>query len=408
MNDSRPATNQGELRAIRDSQGRIVAEVNLASADVTTRRRGELVTFNAITGLVTFPPVERLVRSPPEEFAKPAGKQGGGGAGDITWVTINGAHIPIGADRKAVGGAGGALTPSGAGTAGTVHSSRLYGPVPMRPATEAERKALKVPPAYTDVHVPTEEGAPLLYKAKTPTGDDKQVPSPHAKAAADVAKFQRVQALHRALPALREKWATEIASGGANAHQALALRLIAQTGFRNGGEDAATAIREKNPETGKRETVGSAPTFGASTLRTEHAQAEGDRVSFDFPGKGGKRQQHTVTDPVLAVHVAARKAGGHDTLFDTTAPKTLAYLQRSSGEQFKVHDLRTRHATATAVLAMKRIDAAGKTPRTAAELEARIREVSRVAASRIGDTEKVARESYVNPEVFLRWQSGLK
>lgn len=40
------------VRAIRDSQGRIVAEVNTETADVRTIRRGEVVEFNARTGEV--------------------------------------------------------------------------------------------------------------------------------------------------------------------------------------------------------------------------------------------------------------------------------------------------------------------------------------------------------------------
>lgn len=47
-----PQPNSGQVRTIRDSRGRIVAEVDTRTADVRTIRRGELIEFNAKTGEV--------------------------------------------------------------------------------------------------------------------------------------------------------------------------------------------------------------------------------------------------------------------------------------------------------------------------------------------------------------------
>lgn len=47
-----PKPQSGEVRTIRDSRGRIVAEVDTRTADVRTIRRGEVVEFNAKTGEV--------------------------------------------------------------------------------------------------------------------------------------------------------------------------------------------------------------------------------------------------------------------------------------------------------------------------------------------------------------------
>jgi hypothetical protein len=44
--------NRGEVRTIRDSQGRKVAVVDTRTGTVTVRQRGEAVEFNARTGQV--------------------------------------------------------------------------------------------------------------------------------------------------------------------------------------------------------------------------------------------------------------------------------------------------------------------------------------------------------------------
>lgn len=307
---------------------------------------------------------------------------------------------------------GGQWVAAGGGTAGIVNT-RQYGPVSMREATAEDRKRLGIPPGYTDARVADKEDAPLQWTAVAATGKVKYGYSTEHVGEASVAKFERVKAVHEKLPGMRAEWDREIAGGGKNAHEALALRLISQAGFRNGGDEAQTGIIRRDAE-GKpvKDAQGKTikdylPTYGASTLLTSHARTEGDRIHFDFVGKSGVRQRHSLTDPVLAAHIRARQAEGHTTLFDTSDARTRDYLKKTSGEDFKVHDLRTRHATATAAAVMGRIDQRGEAPQTAKEYAKQRQRALKIAARRIGDSVTVAEKNYVDPHVFGRWEAGL-
>lgn len=304
---------------------------------------------------------------------------------------------------------------SGGGSAGHVDTKK-YGRVSLRAATDEERKTYGIPPAYTDVKVADliSEGSPLMWTAKARNGDTKYQYSAAHTEEADAAKFERVKSLHGVAVAARNQWHEEIASNGKDKHSALALRLVEQTGFRNGGDDAATEIirRDANGDPVKdadgKIIKDRTPTYGASSLLTSHAKADGNRVHFDFVGKSGVRQRHSVTDSVIADHVRAQQAAGATRLFETNDAKTRAYLKKSSGGDYKVHDLRTRMATMTAATVMERIDARGETPKTESELKTQRGRAIAIAARRIGDSVGVAEEKYVDARLFDRWRVGIK
>lgn len=289
---------------------------------------------------------------------------------------------------------------------GSVINTRQYGPVSMRPATDADRKAAKIPPGYTNPRVPVHPDAPIRWQATGPNGKVKTEYSAEHNGQQAAAKFERGRQFNEAVGPASVKWSQEISQGGPNAHQALALRLMHRTGFRNGGDDAQTAIRQKGPD-GKPVVVGHQKTYGASTLLTSHAKVDGDRVHFDFIGKEGVRQRHTVQDPLIARHVRTRQALGKETLFDTTDAKNRAYLKQTTGGDFKVHDLRTHHATATALVVVKKIDGRGEAPKTAKELSAAQMRVARVVSRRLGNQPEQALKNYIDPTVFKGWQTSV-
>lgn len=255
----------------------------------------------------------------------------------------------------------------------------------MRPATSEDIKHHGIAPSYKDAHVTDDPHADLLATAKTPAGKTVYYYSDKYKAAQEAAKFKRIESLHRDLPKLLEKINHDIRSGSADKQKALTSSLIIKTGLRNGGEDGGGRVKA----------------YGASSLRTEHAKTEGDRVHLDFIGKEGIRQRHSLTDKDLAEHIRERQAGGHEKLFDHDAGKTLNYLSKISGDKYKVHDLRTYHGTALGDAVMQKLKARGELDNIDEKGMKKIRNrVGDVVARELGNARSMALANYIHPEVF--------
>lgn len=329
----------------------------------------------------------------------------------------------------------------------------------MRPATEAEARALGIPPAYTNPMVLADPSsdADIIATATNPRGEawTKQSEAYNKKNRA--IDYERRAALHHHIANLDRALSDEIATGGEGKDTAMALRLIIRSGMRNGSEDGATHLKLFSPATIKREafaahgkdqvtyrtfardgevthedTFTSAEahaavkamegeyafpkgnkdaafrlmqdvelkTYGASSLRTSHATVRGDKVDFDFPGKGGHRQRHTVQDKVLAAHVIAKQKAGEDKLFATDNAKTNELLRTLTGEDFKVHDIRAWHGTTLAAAMIDRMKANGERPPfIKAGLDGRQR-VGRVVSRALGNTPAMALKTYIHPAVF--------
>lgn len=264
--------------------------------------------------------------------------------------------------------------PEGAHT----HYPRTGGTIEMRDATPEERKKIAIPPAYGTAKVPIESGGPILWKAQAPNGKIQLRRSDTQAGKQLQAKHERGSMFSAELPQIKAKWEKDLNSKD----EAKVLRLVHQTGFRNGGEGGG----------------GKAPAYGASSLRSEHVTVDGDKIHFVFPGKGGHIQDHELIDPILAKHFQERKASGADKMFDTNDSKTREYLHSIDGD-FIVHDFRTHAATRTAAAEVER-QLKANPPKNAKDAKEIEKAALVLAARKIGDTVSVAKGSYVNPQVF--------
>jgi len=184
-------------------------------------------------------------------------------------------------------------------------------------------------------------------------------------------------ALEREMPGLWKKIQKS------NAPEAMTLRLILLTGLRNGGE--GKGLKEA---------------FGASNLKMSHVTVDGDTVRLQFPGKHGIAQDHAVTDAKLAAYVRTREKAGAETLFDHDDDATLDALKGMTGDRFKVHDLRTWHAT---VLADRLVQTAlnnGLKPKTLKEFKALRKQVATHVSKTLGNTPAMALNTYIHKSVF--------
>lgn len=204
--------------------------------------------------------------------------------------------------------------------------------------------------------------------------------------AALAVKFERIRRLTDDHPALMTRIDEDADRG---VEMAKVLRLMMYTGFRVGG----------NPDlSGKHQA------FGASTLKPEHVRIEGDEVHFDFIGKAGVRQKHSIKHPKIARDIEGRL--DQPKLFKATDRGMRKYHDAIIGDKdYKLHDYRTWVATEAARRVVETIPA----PTTPAEFWVAYDLAGQAAASKIGDTLKVALESYVEPSIFqgFRESSGV-
>jgi phage gp29-like protein/DNA topoisomerase IB len=251
----------------------------------------------------------------------------------------------------------------------------------MRPATDEDRKRLKIAPGFKDAKVTDDPKADLLGTAINAKGKPVSFYSEAYSKKQEAAKFGRIAALDKEMPGLQSRIKADSEAGN---HQALTMRLITATGMRNGGDKGG----------------GKVATFGASNLRTDQVKVSGDTVSMDFIGKKGVRQRQTVKDPVLAKHVSQRIKDGKETVFDGNSTKTLAYLKSVSGDKFKVHDFRTWNATVTADRTIQKIAAKQELPSNEGEFKDFQMRVAKVVSRRLGNDPAMALKAYIHPAVF--------
>lgn len=259
----------------------------------------------------------------------------------------------------------------------------------LRRATKADAprlRALRVPPAWTDVEIADDPEQAMQARGRDAVGQLQYrytAAHTHARAAN---KFARIAEFHRALPALRKRLIADLASEDAETRDVAAVTYtIDKTAFRPG----STAHRS-----------GAAKAFGITTLQGRHVTVDGDKVTFNFIGKSGVRNRKTVIDAKLARIIRERKGEPRARLFQSNADDVNAYIKERAGDDFSAKDFRTWHGTAVAKLWVEKTPK----PRNATQRKKAIKAVSERVAKYLGNTPTVARGSYIDPVVWDRWR----
>jgi DNA topoisomerase IB len=273
---------------------------------------------------------------------------------------------------------------------------------PISDAAELDRiRGLVIPPAWRDVWICPDPRGHIQATGVDAAGRKQYLYHPQWRAKRDAAKFDHVIAVARRLPRLRRRVAADLGGRGLSRERVLAAvtRLLDLGLFRVGGDEYAG---------------GEEPTYGAATLRPEHARCGRGQVTFSYRAKGGLERVQTVADPdvcaVLRALVARRR--GADRLFayrqgrrwrEVRSDDVNAYLREAGGGEMTAKDFRTWHAT---VLAAVSLAAAG--PRHSVTARRRVVAATmREVADLLGNTPTVARASYVDPKVLDRYREGV-
>ncbi|MDX6681993.1 MAG: topoisomerase [Solirubrobacteraceae bacterium] len=259
---------------------------------------------------------------------------------------------------------------------------------------------LVIPPAWRDVWISPDPFGHIQATGFDEAGRKQYLYHPRWRERRDQEKFDDMVRFARALPALREVVDHDLALGDLSREQVLACaaRLLDRGFFRIGSEEYAVANE----------------TYGLATMLKQHVVVRGETLTFDYVAKESKRCVRAIVDPDIAALVATlkrRRGGGPELLAykrdgrwcDVRSPDINAYLKAATGLDVSAKDFRTWGATvlAAVALAVTQPEHLGRTARKRAIVRA-VKEV----AFYLGNTPTVARNSYIDPRVFDRYEDG--
>jgi len=253
---------------------------------------------------------------------------------------------------------------------------------------------LRIPPAWTEVHVTPLPGAKLQAIGRDRAGRVQYRYHPEFQRRRAAAKYRRLLRFAQALPRIREKIARDICRRDLSRERVVAamVRVLEGCHMRPG---SAAYARENG-------------SFGLTTLRPRHVRLAGDLVVFDYRGKSGQRQVRELRDRRVArlvrelLRVPGRdvfKFMEEDEVVDVRRRHLNAYLRDASGAPFTAKDFRTWAGTLLCASELARAAAAAAPDGTTARRRA-MNDAVKAVAARLGNTPAVARASYISPAVF--------
>lgn len=145
--------------------------------------------------------------------------------------------------------------------------------------------------------------------------------------------------------------------------------------------------------------------YGATTLRTDHAELRGQKVKLRYRGKSGKEWNRAITDKALARFVRQVQDLPGQKLFQfvdaqgtphpVSSSDVNAYIHDVMGGDFSAKHFRTFGASVVAYAAL-----------VAARGNISLRELTLVVSQALGNTPAIARKSYIHPALIDLCQNG--
>ena len=254
--------------------------------------------------------------------------------------------------------------------------------------------ALRVPPAWTDVHLARSARAAIQAWGFDAKGRRQYRYHERAAEEGQLRKHYRVRELGRALPRVRRRVRADAAAGETrDAVAAVVVRLISEGFFRPGSERSTQENR----------------TFGITTMRKSHVRVAGDCIHFRYVGKGRVKQRQCVVGRDLARRVERLLRSPGRRLFryqdgsrrwrDLDARDVNGYLREVVGVDYSAKDFRTWGGTLRAATVLAELGPAS----SATEAKRRVALAMRLVAADLGNTPTICRKSYVHPIVVAKY-----
>ena len=269
-------------------------------------------------------------------------------------------------------------------------------------STRARIDALRIPPAWTDVHIAPNAHAAIQAWGFDVKGRKQYRYHPKAVEQGSLRKHYRVRQMALDLPLIREAVGRDFGKARRGAPHDLTrervtagvVRLISEGFFRVGSERYAKENK----------------TFGITTLMKRHVRVEGDVVKFNYVGKKSIEQRQVVVDASLAAFVEELLETPGRRLFryrteasewaDLTARDVNGYLHDLVGVPYTAKDFRTWGGTLRAATVLAEIGP----PRTPTEAKRNVVTAVRLVAAELGNTPTICRKSYIHPMVLARYE----
>ena len=263
--------------------------------------------------------------------------------------------------------------------------------------TLARIDALRVPPAWTDVHIAASPASAIQAWGFDARGRKQYRYNDRAVERRELRKYHRVRQLAKELPRVRRalrddaRPAARVNTLDADTVAATVLRLISETFCRIGGE---RYMKENG-------------TFGITTLRKSHVGVDDSIARFEYRGKSSIKQRQIITDPELVKLVARQMRTPGKRLFSysrdgrwrvLSAREVNEYLQRRIG-RYSAKDFRTWGGTLRAATVLAELGPA----KSETEAKRNVALAMRLVSSELGNTPTICRKSYVHPMVVARY-----
>ena len=262
-------------------------------------------------------------------------------------------------------------------------------------AKDLERiDALRIPPAWRDVHISTHPRSAIQVWGFDSRGRKQYKYHPRAVEKGELRKYYRVRQMARDLPTLRARIQRDFRRRGLSKEKVCAgiVRLIAHGFFRVGSEKYQ---KENN-------------TFGITTMRKSHVTVSGETVEFEYKGKRSITQRNVVVAKDLARFVSALLKTPGPRLFryvegakwyDVDSRDVNDYIEHVAHFPYTAKDFRTWGGTLRAATVLADLGK-GKSQN---ERKKNVVTAVRLVAAELGNTPAIARKSYVHPIVVMKY-----
>ncbi len=258
--------------------------------------------------------------------------------------------------------------------------------------------ALRIPPAWKEVHIAVNARAPIQVWGLDARGRKQYRYHPRAVQKGEIRKFYRVAQLGRDLPTLREIFLKDLRRRDFSMERVAAgiVLLIGESFIRVGSDRYE---KENN-------------TFGITTLRKSNVSVTDDAINFRYVGKRSIAHFRAVKNAALARFVSSLMYTPGPRLFryrrdgdwlNINARDVNEYIQSAVNFPYTAKDFRTWGGTLRAATVLSEIGS-GKNE------NARKKDVVmtvRMVASELGNTPAILRKSYVHPAILSKYlQNG--
>jgi DNA topoisomerase-1 len=262
----------------------------------------------------------------------------------------------------------------------------------VRDAATLERiRAIAVPPAWREVWICELDNGHLQATGRDARRRKQYRYHEEWQLLRSEHKFDRLAEFGLALPRVRRRVDRDLRLPGVPRDKVLAavVRLLDTCLMRVGNSEYARLNKS----------------FGATTIRDDHAAVRGQTITFRYTGKSGKLHHLKVVDRRIARVVRRCQELPGQELFaylddagevrDVGSSDVNEYLRESAGDGFSAKDFRTFGGSVLAAEAL----ALSEDATTDAGARRIVNDAIKQVAAELGNTPAVARSSYIHPAV---------